>query len=228
MSQDIEIRDDVERELFYHFGAKAAAFGVAVEDGVVTLTGIADNYAQKLQALRAAERISHVKAVACDMQVRLPGPQQRTDGDLARTAANVLAWHCSVPPGRVRIGVENGWITLQGTLNWRYQVDAAVEAVANLTGVRGVDNRLVVDPLLDAVDTKANIEAALKRSAAIDDRNVLVDVENDKVSLHGEVRSIPEREEAERIAWSAPGVADVANHLLIVESAQPKAELVAK
>ncbi|HYL73680.1 MAG TPA: BON domain-containing protein [Bryobacteraceae bacterium] len=228
MSKDIEIRDDVERELFYHFGAKAAAFGVAVEGGIVTLTGTADNYAQKLQALRAAERIAHVKAVACDIQVRLPGPQQRTDADLARTAANVLSWHCSVPPGRVRIGVENGWIKLQGTLNWRYQVDAAVEAVANLTGVRGVDNRLIVDPLLDAVDIKTKIEAALERSAIIDGRNVLVEVENDKVALHGEVRSIPESEEAERIAWSAPGVADVANHLLVVEPARLKGVLVAK
>jgi len=217
MSQDLEIRSDIERELFYNFGPAAASIGVAVKDGIVTLTGAVDTYAQKLQALHAAERITHVRAVASELQVRLPGQYQRGDSDLARTVANVLSWNSLVPPRRVRVSVENGWITLEGTVDWRYQKDAAVDAVATLMGVNGVDDRLRVNPTLNAEKVKSEIDAALKRSATIEDRNILVEVDNDKVTLHGEVPSLPEREEAERIAWAAPGVADVANHIIVVE-----------
>jgi osmotically-inducible protein OsmY len=115
--------------------------------------------------------------------------------------------------------VENGWIRLEGTVDWQYQKDAAGDAVACLTGVRGVDNLLSVNPLASAEDTRQQIEAALQRCGTIVARNILVEVSNDKAALYGEVRSIPEREEAERIAWSAPGIADVANHLAIGEPA---------
>ena len=219
MSKDTQIRDDVQRELFYNPGVKAAAIGVAVQDGVVTLTGLVDSHGQKLEALRAAERIAQVQAVACELQVRLPGPYERTDTDLARAAANVLAWNSCVPGDRIRIAVENGWIRLEGTVEWQYQKEAAADAVACLAGVRGVDNLVSVNPLASAEDTRQRIEAALKRSATIITRNILVEVSNDKAALYGEVRSIPEREEAERIAWSAPGIADVANHLAIGEPA---------
>jgi len=219
MSQDLEIRNDVERELYYNFGPAAASIGVAVNQGIVTLTGTVDTYAQKLQALHAAERMTHVRAVASEIQVRLPGQFQRGDSDLARAAANVLSWNSLVPSDRVRVRVENGWITLEGTVDWRYQKDAAIDAVATLMGVNGVDNRLRVNPTLNAQNIKTEIDAALKRSATIEDRNILVDVESDKVTLHGEVRSIPEREEAERIAWAAPGVSDVANHIMVAELA---------
>jgi osmotically-inducible protein OsmY len=218
MSKDTQARDDVQRELFYNPGVNAAAIGVAVQDGVVTLTGEVETYGQKLEAVRAAERISQVKAVACKLQVRLPGPHERTDTDLARAAANALAWNSCVPPDRIRIAVENGWIRLEGTVEWQYQRDAAGDAVAYLSGVKGVDNLLSVNPLASSEDTRQEIEAALKRCGTIVARNILVEVQNDKVALYGEVRSIPEREEAERIAWSAPGVADVANHLTVSES----------
>jgi osmotically-inducible protein OsmY len=220
MTKDTHIRDDVQRELFYTPELNAAAIGVSVSDGIVTLTGIVSSYPQKLSALRAAERIAHVRAVVSSLDVRLPGPHVMTDADLAFAAANVLAWSSSVPAERIRIRVENGWITLEGTVDWQVQRDAAAAAVCGLTGVKGVDNRVAVNPAMNAEDTKEQIEAALRRSAAIEDRNVLVEVNNDKVVLHGEVSSIPEREEAERIAWSAPGVADVANHILIAQLAQ--------
>jgi osmotically-inducible protein OsmY len=218
MNTDTQIRDDVQRELFYNPGINAASIGVAVQDGIVTLTGTVDTYAQKLETLRAAERIAQVKAVACELQVRLPGPYERTDTDLARSAANVLAWNAFVPTDRIRIAVENGWVQLEGTVDWQYQKDGAGGAVACLTGVKGVDNLVSVNPLASAENTKQQIDAALKRCAAIVAQNILVEVTNDKVTLYGEVRSIPEREEAERIAWSAPGIADVANHLMIGES----------
>jgi osmotically-inducible protein OsmY len=219
MTKDSQIRDDVQHELFYNPGVNAAAIGVAVQDGIVTLTGEVDTYGQKLEAVRAAERISRVKAVASKLQVKLPGPHERTDADLARAAANVLAWNSSVPGDRIRIAVENGWIRLDGTVAWQYEKDAAGAAVAHLVGVKGVDNRVSVNPLASEEDTRQEIEGALKRCAAIVAMNILVEVHDDKVALYGEVRSIPEREEAERIAWSAPGVADVANHLAVSEPA---------
>ncbi len=185
------------RELYYNPGVRAAAIGVAVQDGVVTLTGTVETHVQKLEAVRAAERIAQVKAVACQLLVRLPGLYERTDTDLARAAANVLVWDSCVPPDRIRMAVENGWIRLEGTVDWQYQKDAAGDAVRCLTGVRGVDNLLSVNPLANADDTRRQIEAALKSCATIVARNILVEVSNDKAALYGEVRSIPEREEAE-------------------------------
>ncbi len=221
MIKDTHIRDDVQREMFYTPGLNAARIGVSVENGVVTLSGSVDTYEQKLAALRAAERIANVRAVACELQIRLPGPHVATSTGLAQAAANVLAWNCSVSPERIRVRVENDWITLEGTVDWQYQKDAAARVVAELTGVKGVDNLISVNPTLDAEGVKEQIESALRRSPTIEDRNVLVEVNNDKVVLHGEVHSAAEREEAEKTAWSAPGVADVANHILIAEAVSP-------
>ena len=216
MSGDSHIRDDVQRELAYNPKLNAAAIGVVVEDGVVTLTGKVQTYAQKLEALHAAERVAGVRAVACELIVHLPGPLERTDADLARAAANVLAWSSLVPADRIRLWVQSGWIVLEGTVDWQYQKDAASATVSTLQGVRGVENLVTVNPALNSQDTKGQIEAALRRSSAVEDRNILVEVSHDKVVLHGEVRSIAEREEAERIAWSAPGVADVSNRILVM------------
>jgi len=221
MIQDTHIRDDVQREMFYTPGLNAARIGVSVENGVVTLSGSVDTYEQKLAALRAAERIAQVRAVACELQVRLPGPHVTTDSGLAQAVANVLAWNSAVSPDRIRVRVENGWITLEGTVDWQYQKDAAARVVSELTGVKGVDNLISVNPSLDAEGVKEQIESALRRSPTIEDRNVLVEVSNDKVVLHGEVHSAAEREEAEKIAWSAPGVTDVANHILVAETVSP-------
>jgi osmotically-inducible protein OsmY len=218
MNTDVQIRDDVQRELFYDPGINAASIGVAVQDGIVTLTGMVETYSQNLETLRAAERIVQVKAVACELQVRLPGPYERTDTDLARSVANVLSWDAFVPADRIRIAVEHGWIRLEGTVDWQYQRDSAGDAVACLMGVKGVHNLVNVNPLASAENTKREIDAALKHCATIMAQNILVEVLNDKVALYGEVRSIPEREEAERIAWSAPGISDVANHIMIAES----------
>ena len=221
MAQDIHIRHDVQHELFYTPGLNSARVGVAVENGVVTLSGSVETYEQKLAALRAAERITGVRAVACELQVRLPGPHIPTDTGLAQAAANVLAWDASVPPDRIRVRVENGWITLEGTLDWQYQKEAAGRAVAGLSGAKGVDNLVNVNPSLNAEGLKQQIESALRGSPTVEDRNILVEVNHDKVVLHGEARSIAEREEAEKIAWAAAGVADVANHILVAEAVSP-------
>lgn len=217
MNTDRQIRDDIQRELFYSLGIAAASIGVVVQDDVVTLKGIVGNYAQKLEALRAAQRVARVKAVATELEVRLPGPHERTDTDLARAAANVLAWNSCVPTDRIRIAVENGHIRLEGTVDWQYQKEAAGNAVAHLVGAKGVDNLVNVNPLANSENTQREIRSALQGSGAFLAQNILVEVTNDKVALYGEVRSQAEREEAERIAWSAPGVADVANHLMTGE-----------
>lgn len=216
MSSDSQIRDDVQRELAYNPKLNAAAIGVAVQDGVVTLTGKVQNYAKKLEALHAAGRVAGVRAVACELLVYLPGPLERTDADLARAAANVLAWSSLVPAERVRVWVQSGWVVLEGTVDWQYQKDAAASTVAALQGVRGVENLVTVNPTLDPQDVKGQIEAGLRRAAAVEDRNILVEVNFDRVVLHGEVRSIAEREEAERISWSAAGVSDVSNHIQVL------------
>lgn len=218
MIQDIHIRDDVQRELFYATGASAARIGVSVEQGVVTLTGRVDSHEQKVEAVRAAERVPHVRAVACQLECHVPGPFLLSDSGLAHAVANILAWDSVAPQDRIRVRVENGWVTLEGTVDWQQQKDAATSALSTVTGIRGVDNLLCVNPTLDANAVKEQIEAALKSSPRIEDRDVLVEVKHDQVVLHGEVRSLSEREEAERIAWSAEGVADVANHILVAQA----------
>lgn len=171
MTTDTHIRDDVQRELLYTPGLKSASIGVCVENGIVTLTGTVSSYAEKLAALHAAERIARVRAVACNLEVALPGPLRQNDADLAHAVANVLDWNSSVPANRMRIRVEQGWVTLEGCVDWQYQRDAAVSAIAELTGVKGVQNLVTVSPVMCAEDTKEQIEAALKRSAAIEDRD---------------------------------------------------------
>jgi osmotically-inducible protein OsmY len=218
MVQDTHVRDDIERELFYSCRFNPASIGVSVEDGIATLTGTVHSYEEKLVALRAAARIPQVRAIACQIEVRLPGPISPTDTDLARRAANVLACDSTVPQDRIRILVENGWVTLQGTVESEHQRSAVARGVSEIAGVKGVDNLVAVNAALDAERIKEQIEAALAASVSIEDRNILVEVKNDSVILHGEARSAGERDEAEKIAWSGAGVCDVANHILVANS----------
>jgi osmotically-inducible protein OsmY len=217
MIRDTHIRDDVQREIFYTCGFNPASVGVAVDEGIVTLTGTLNSYEQKLAALRAAARVPHVRAIACELEVPLPGPRTATDAGLARGAANLFA--CKAPQfkDRVRILAENGWITLQGSVESNQQKETAADVLKELTGLKGIDNLITVGPAIDAEAIKNRIEADLAGSS-IDDRNILVEVNQDRVVLHGEVRFTSEREEAERIAWSSTGVADVANHILVSEA----------
>jgi osmotically-inducible protein OsmY len=218
MIQDTHIRDDVQREIFYTCGFNPASVGVAVNEGIVTLTGMLKSYEQKLAALRAAARIPHVRAIACKLEVQLPGPLTANDAELARSAANLITCKVPLSKDRVRIVAENGWITLQGTVESQEQKETAALVLKDLAGLRGVDNLITVGPSLDEETIKDQIEADLARNSSIDDRNILVEVNHDRVVLHGEVHSVSEREEAERTAWAAQGVSDVANHILVAEA----------
>ena len=216
---DAEIRKNVEAELSFEPSINASEIGVAVKDGIVTLTGRVDSYWEKIAAEEAAARVAGVKAVANELEIRLPFSSERTDEDIARAAVNRLEWTITIPKDRIKVKVSKGWVTLEGEVDWQFQKNAAAEAVRNLVGIKGVINHIVVKERPSTAEVKAKIEEALKRSAEVDASHITVETEGDKVILKGTVRSWFEREEAERAAWRAPGVRKVDNRIVVSASA---------
>ena len=210
---DQEIQKDVMAELRWDAQIQPNEIGVAVKDGVVTLTGWVDSYLKKWAAEDAARRVAGVKAVANDLEVKLA--TERTDPDIAAAAVRALEWDTSVPPGKVQVTVSKGWVTLRGEVEWQYQRQAAESAVRRLAGVKGVTNLIVVKPSISPSELKKKIEDALIRNAQLDAKNISVEVQGSKAILRGAVRAWIEKEEAGRVAWSAPGITEVDNRITL-------------
>ncbi len=219
MRTDQQLQRDVLDELAWEPSVDAAEIGVSVENGVVILNGTVRSLSQKWTAERVAQRVDGTRAVTDELVVKLPGDSQYVDADIASAAVNALDWNASVPRKQIKLVVDSGWVTLEGSVEYRYQKDAAEGAVRNLKGIKGVSNLIIVKSHVSPGDVIHAIKKALHRAAQVDAEKISVEASGDKVILRGNVRTWAEREEAERAAWGAPGVSDVQNDITLVTGA---------
>ncbi len=214
MKNDQQLKNNVEEELRWDPSVRSEQIGVSVKNGVVELDGHVDSYFEKWAAERAAMRVCDARAIASEVKVELPSSDERTDSDIARTALNHLEWNSSVP-ATVAVQVTDGRVTLKGTTEWQYQKDEAERAIRPIKGVKWVFSEIAVTPRANAFNVKVKIEEALKRNASTGAKDITVETADGQVTLRGHVHTWAERDEAEYAAWSAPGVTNVQDLILI-------------
>lgn len=212
---DGQLQQDVIDELKWDPSVGRSEIGVAVKEGVATLSGQVMNYAQKMAAAKAAERVKGVRAVADELAVHLPSSFVRSDMDIAHAVADALRWDIEVPDEKIKARVDNGWVWLDGEVDWAYQRSAAERVVKFLTGVKGVSNNVTISKHAWAPEVKEKIESALKRRADLDAAHISVDALDGRVTLRGQVHSWAARKDAESAAWAAPGVTSVRDEIRV-------------
>jgi osmotically-inducible protein OsmY len=212
---DLSLRNAILDELQFQPAIDAANIGVTVDNGVVTLSGHVSSYAQKISAERAVKSLKGVRAVAEEIQVRPEKGAGTADDTIASRALKIINWSSDVPEGDIKIIVQDGWVTLEGEVDWQYQKETVERAVRKLSGVVGIHNDLTLRPRVDAGNIQRSIEEALKRNAEVDAEGIHVKVQGDVVKLEGRVHLWRQRQIAERAAWSVPGVKEVIDHILL-------------
>jgi len=215
MKTNEELQKDVQDAIKWEPLLNAAEIGVTAKDGVITLTGTVDSYTKKSEAEDAAKNVAGVKAVVEKIEIKFGSTWQKDDNEIAKEVLNAFKWNWEVPDDKVKVKVENGWVTLEGELHWHYQKDAAKRLVNNQVGVKGVTNKITIKSETHDQIEKKDIERAIGRNWSIDDDDIRVKVSGNRVTLNGTVNSFYQRDEAERIAWNAPGVNTVDNELVI-------------
>lgn len=215
MKTDAELKRDVTAELAWDPAVRETGIGVAVKDGVVTMTGHLETFAEKYAALRAAQRVGGIKAIALELDVKLAPDHKRSDTEIAASAEQALKWNTVVPPDAIRLTVDHGWVTLRGELEWDYQRRSAEKAIRPLIGVVGISNEITLRIKPQAADLSRKIEEALTRQAIREAKQIQIAVDGNTVKLTGTVNSWHEREAAQGVAWSAPGVHAVVNELRV-------------
>lgn len=213
MKSDDQIQKDVMDQLKWEPFLKASEVGVAVRNGIVTLSGQVDSYYKKLSAEAAAKKVSGVKAIAEDIQIGVSPLYARTDTEIAEAILNALKWHTAVQDEKIKIRVENGHVTLQGEVDWDFQRTNVRKAIESLAGVKSITSLITVKPKVTSAGIQQKIESAFQRAASINSRKIKVDVVGSKVILSGRVASLAEKEDAETSVWNADGVMQVENNL---------------
>jgi osmotically-inducible protein OsmY len=215
MKSDKEIERDVKEELGWNPDLDATDIAVSAKQGVVTLAGFVKSYTDKYEAEAAAKRVAGVVGVANDIEVRLPSVDERPDPDIARNAVAAIKNQLPISSEHIKVIVKHGWVTLEGQVEWQYQKNAAETAVRRIKGVKGVSNLIAVKPGIAPSEIRRKIQEAFKRNAEVDANRIDVETDGSEVVLKGTVRSWIEREEAERVAWSAPGVTTVEDRIVV-------------
>jgi osmotically-inducible protein OsmY len=215
MKTDKQIQQDVMDELLWEPSLNAAEIGVAVKDGIVTLSGAVDSYAKKSAAENVAKNVAGVKALAEDIEVKFSGSFKKNDSEIATAIMQALKWNSFVQDEKIKVKVDDGWVTLEGEVEWGFQIARIKSVINDLIGVRGISNLITVRPRVNMKEVKNQILAAFNRHANIDANLITIETVGNKVILTGKVRSLAEKRDAEKAVWSAPGVAIIENNLLV-------------